>query len=404
MPKAKKTQSAKSRNHMYTQQLKSLSVPNIPKLVKLIEDKLAPERYALIVHDRDTNADGSLKEPHVHIMLSFKNARSPKSIAKILGDKPQYVEMWKGNSANGYAYLTHTTDNAKHKFQYPPSDVLANFDYEAELKLIEQGVLNAKSNLSLDSILNSVYEGIMSKKEAEKCLSGAQYGKIHHQLDKVHSKRLQRVAEKWREKMIEQGATVTVFWLYGKSGTGKTSFAKVLAKRKGSDYFVTGSSRDLFQSYEAGQHSIIFEELRPKVLHYEDLLRVTDPRALDDEVMAPSRYSDKAIAADLIIVTSPYCPRSFYDEHFRGTCSNLIDRFDQLLRRISLTIMMDDSEIYVAQYDDIRKVFIPDRTSAKYNPYSASNRSISPIDQIGIFEEIFGDKPSENIPVREEGK
>lgn len=48
-------------------------------------------------------------------------------MAKILGDKPQYVEAWVGDANNGYAYLVHATRQAQKdgKHRYDPGEVIA---------------------------------------------------------------------------------------------------------------------------------------------------------------------------------------------------------------------------------------------------------------------------------------
>ena len=120
------------RNMMYSQLLRYLPAGTIDQLVKLLE-KMEPKKYALIVHDSDVNVLGRPVDVHVHVMLSFENARSINSIAKALGDKPQFIEMWKGKVENGYAYLIHTTKYSINNHQYSPTDVIANFNYQEEM-------------------------------------------------------------------------------------------------------------------------------------------------------------------------------------------------------------------------------------------------------------------------------
>lgn len=105
------------RHMMYEQQLAHLPahIDSMDKLIDFIEKNLKPEKYAAILHDKDMDEKGQPAEPHIHAMLSFENARSINSVAKILGDKPQYIEAWKGEAKNGYAYLIHATDRARTK-------------------------------------------------------------------------------------------------------------------------------------------------------------------------------------------------------------------------------------------------------------------------------------------------
>ena len=66
------------KNMMYTQQINHLSVRTMEELIELIERKLRPKRYAAILHDKDTDEKGKPAEDHIHLMLSFENARSIK--------------------------------------------------------------------------------------------------------------------------------------------------------------------------------------------------------------------------------------------------------------------------------------------------------------------------------------
>ncbi len=391
MNKSKTPSVKKSKNMMYEQQLVHLPAKTQENLIDLI-GKLKPKRYALILHDKDVNEKGQPEEPHIHVMLSFDNARSINSVAKLLGDKAQYIEVWKGDSNNGYAYLIHATDNARTKYQYDISEVTANFDYPALMEKVTAEVKKADTfgdSAKIKNFLNLLYIGAISKSEVEKQLTGAQYAKAKKQIEDVWSKHLQDLAEQWREEMIANGKSVCVIWMYGKSGTGKTSFAKEYAKKvgKGQPFYVAGSSKDAFQSY-SGEHIIILDELRAQSIPYQDLLRMFDPFGIDSQVFAPSRYYDKGLAAELIIITTPYNPLNFYNEVF-GYKVGLIDSFEQLHRRISLTINMTDTEILAATYDSDKQCYITDPTSSRPNPYSTASRPPMAVSADDIYNSMF---------------
>ena len=107
----------KCKNMMYEQQLKYLPTSNMENLFDCIKDKIQPEKVAVVLHDKDINKDGNPVEAHIHAMMSFKNARSINHIANLLNDKPEHIEAWKGNSNNGYAYLTHKRQQVKISIQ-----------------------------------------------------------------------------------------------------------------------------------------------------------------------------------------------------------------------------------------------------------------------------------------------
>lgn len=152
----------------------------------------------------------------------------------------------------------------------------------------------------------------------------------------------------------------------------------------------------MFQSY-AGEHIIILDELRPQSVPYHDLLRILDPFGIDSQVYAPSRYSDKALAADLIIITSPYNPQQFYYEvfghktldAFGNRTTNQIDSFEQLKRRITLVINMTDTEILAAKYDDANKRYVTEPASSHKNSYSTASRPAMTISAEDIYKSMF---------------
>lgn len=389
MNKSKTPSVKKSKNMMYEQQLAHLPAKTQENLIDLI-GKLKPKRYALILHDKDVNEKGQQVEPHIHVMLSFDNARSINSVAKLLGDKAQYIEAWKGDSNNGYAYLIHATDNARTKYQYDISEVTANFDYPALMEKVTAEVKKADTfgdSAKIKNFLNLLYIGAISKSEVEKQLTGAQYAKAKKQIEDVWAKYQQNYAIQWREEMKASGKTVTVIWIYGTAGTGKSSFAKVYAQKRGNPYCMSGSSRGVFETYQ-GEHTLILDELRPDSIPYHDLLRILDPFGMSEQVMSPSRYNDKALTCDLIIITTPYSPLAFYFEIFNYK-SNMIDGFGQLNRRITLTINMTDTEILTATYDSEKQCYITDPTSSRPNPYSTASRPPMAVSADDIYKSMF---------------
>ena len=377
---------------MYEQQIEHLPTKDVDNLVKTIEEKLDCKRYAVILHDKDTDDKGNLVKEHIQSMLSFENARSINRIAKLLGDKPQQITMWEGNANNGYAYLIHATTDAQSKYQYDPHSVRANFDYVAEMEKISAEIKAKQKNkvTNIDGLLDSLYVGAITKKDLEERLTGSQYGKLKRQIEDVWNKYLQNSAEKWRKEMVSQNKYVKVIWINGIAGVGKTSLAKKYAKEVGQEYFVSGSSKDIFQDY-AGQHVAILDELRPNIMPYHDLLRITDPYGIEDGANAPSRYRDKAIACEVFIITSPYSPFDFYKECFKGQDPHtLVDSFEQLNRRIMLNISMDKDYIYAMEFDPTSKLYDVIKGTKKKNPYSSKKRPSPSVNAVELYDEMLG--------------
>lgn len=375
---AKDKKVLRNRAMMYAQQPQYAPYKDVDSLYKAIETKLKPKRFAIILHDKDVDDKGQPEAPQLHAMLEFENARHVRAVAKALGDKPQYLQIWDKGIANGFSYLVHRTENAKNKYQYNPDEVKANFDYVAELERIAKQVNKAKSGKKggkVDTLLNELYSGSIRKKDVEEQITGSEYGKNCRKIEDVEAKRLQQEAEEFNRKRIEAGKPVVVIWIWGYSGTGKTSLAIDKAKQAGTPYYITGSTRDIFQRYK-GEHTIIFDEFRPKSMEYEDLLRIIDPYSVAP--MAPARYHDKYLACDLFIFTSPYSPSGYYNEKFPTWWEeNFVDSFEQLHRRISLALYLDEDYIYLAKYNTHTKEYEKDENIKVKNTFSKSARNNS---------------------------
>lgn len=395
--------SIRCKNMMYEQQIEHLPAGTIEQLIKLVEET-KPKKYAAILHDKDVNEKGEHVEDHVHVMLSYDNARSINSIAKKLGDKPQYIAKWQGKAENGYSYLIHATESSISKYQYSAEEVKANFNYLEEMRRITEEVKQSIQTANSKILLNSLYNGEITKEQLEKKLNGNQYGRMKRQIEDVWSKCLQFQAAEWREEMKKSGKRIKVIWISGEAGTGKTSLAKAYAEKSNQPYFITGSSRDLFQNY-AGEHTMIIDELRADMMKYPDLLRILDP--FGSQVMAPSRYSDKPLVCDLILITSPYDPEEFYKQLFGEVFGNSVDALEQLLRRITLTIEMDATHIRAVEYDREKKTYRAVDNAEKENSYSKQYREKDCPDSNPkeLFESMFRETPcAENGSSASEGK
>lgn len=108
------------------------------------------------------------------------------------------------------------------------------------------------------------------------------------------------------------------------------------------------------------------------------------------QVMAPARYTDKALACDLFIITAPIDPYGFYHEIFPSTpmVPESYDSFDQLLRRLTLVIQMDNDSIY-EMYFDHKRVFLPSGVIYS-NHYSCKARPAATNTGADLLREMLG--------------
>lgn len=374
-------------NFMLVQQVEYLKPPynSLDKLLVRLEE-IGSERYAGILHDKDSG-----EKPHIHIFMHFPHGREIKSVAKKLNIAPQYIEKWDGSSDNGFAYLVHQTPKASNDYQYSPSEVVANFDYvgwlgEYAAKKREK-VKSIYGSNDINHLLDCLYTGAITREDVEKQLSGSQYAKHHKKIDDVCAKRMQDVAKQRNAERKAKGEKIKVIWIFGPAGTGKTRFAKEQAAKQDEHYYITGSSRDPFQRYNC-EDVIIYDEARPGDIAFSDLLKLLDPYG--EDVAAPSRYYDKAICAGTFYITSPYSPLDYYKKFMGDNWGLQTDKYEQLLRRLSLVIQITEESIRAVRYDTQKKKFFPIPETTRPNIYWQEAKK-NKDESILLFNSFFDD-------------
>ena len=336
----------RSRNIMFTQQIDYLNCSPDEIYQKLL-DRLNPEKIAMIVHDHCTDENGNQVKAHVSVMIHLKNAKTISAICKLTGEKPERFQIFKQqrkaqyNADNGFAYLIHATPSSRHKYQYSASDVTANFDYVNFIQKYTARDTNLRGKDNNTSNINSMLDliacGEITLKECKEKLSGSQYARNIRSFQAANQLFLERKAENFKKRMRETGKTVKTIWIYGEAGAGKTHLATRWAENKG-DFYKTTTQQDPFQDYE-GQHILFIDELRPSTMPFAQLMTLLYDHSYGS-VSVGSRYYNKNLAIELVIITSPYSPKDF-----AAHVTNESDRPEQLYRRINTLIFMNQTQI-----------------------------------------------------------
>lgn len=120
--------------------------------------------------------------------------------------------------------------------------------------------------------------------------------------------------------------SVSVLFFTGKTGTGKTSFAKHFCIKNNLSFYVSGASNDPLENYK-GQDVLILDDVRDSTFLYTDLLKMLDPHTRSG---SKSRYTNKTFIGHTIIVTSEPSLENWY--RMRGQRDN--DGLQQLKRRV----------------------------------------------------------------------
>lgn len=117
---------SKMNNRYYTAEL-ILYLDNTNHL-ELLEYLIKKYDYAYILHDKDTNDDGSLKKEHIHLLIFFKNARWGSAILKEINIDNSNLIEFREDKAKAIQYLIHS--NNLNKFQYNYQDIKTNINID----------------------------------------------------------------------------------------------------------------------------------------------------------------------------------------------------------------------------------------------------------------------------------
>ena len=290
---------------------------------EIIKSHKTIKQWAYMLHDKDDTA------PHYHIYLNFGSSGvDTKQIGDWFGLQESQVEKIKGRKTDALEYLTHSNDTQKYKYQYSPTEVIANFDVGTEIT--NSKILGDFKNFSYAQQL----EYVDSLPKGEKT---AAYSKLK-KLWEIHCQML----------ALNPDRQIDVVFIQGKGGAGKTYYAKKLCRSMEKDFYVSSSSNDPFQDY-LGQKVIILDDLRDDVFSFADLLKILDNNTASS---MKSRFSNKVFNGDMIIITTevPLC-LWFKDMQYypRGQ-----ESLYQLYRRISSYVKVSKTEIQVYSELDAR--------------------------------------------------
>lgn len=276
------------------------------------------KQWAYILHDCDDT------RPHYHIYLNFGSSSCDTAMVASWFKIPEnFIEKVKGRKDDVLLYLTHGNASQKSKHQYDPSEVVANFDFEAEIRNAK--IIGDFEHYSYARQL--LYVNSLPFSEKSKAFT------LLKRLWELHCQCLTLNADR----------ALQVVFISGKGGTGKTYYAKKLLNSLNYDFCVSSSSNDPFQDY-LGQKAIILDDLRDKSFELEDLLKILDNNTASS---VKSRFANKVFNGEMIVITSSVPLHYWYAEHrFQS-----YDTLDQLYRRISCYVVMTKEMITV--YDGV---------------------------------------------------
>lgn len=338
------------------------------------------KKWAYILHDKDDTA------PHYHIYLNFGNSGiDTKQVAEWFGLQESQVNKVKGRATDMLLYLTHGNDSQQNKYQYSPSEVIANFDFETEIKNAK--ILGDFDKYSYGKQLNYIHSLPVSEQVS-----------AYRQLDTLWKNHC-----KWLSMQTDRN--ISVMFITGKGGTGKTTYAKQIMKdRYGDDYCISSASNDPWQDY-LGQKGMILDDSRDKNFeNFSDFLKIIDNHTSSS---VASRFNNKVFNGELIIITSSVPLRYWYKgKNSKGLFFSLENEdFVQLYRRITCYVEVKKDEILV--YDEgLDEYGKPKGIGGMYKntlieSIQKKQQTVKKMDFNAMFEKLCGDtayNPLDNEP------
>ena len=147
-------------------------------------------------------------------------------------------------------------------------------------------------------------------------------------------------------------------FITGCTGSGKTTYAKMICENKGYDYYISSSSNDPFCDYK-GQDCIILDDLRGNSFTFADLLKITDNHTATS---VKSRYKNKIMECKLLIITSIHTISQFFNTIFMEQ-DEPITQFE---RRMKTYINMNIETMKIYAYDNFEQTY--EFITEIYNP------------------------------------
>jgi len=294
--------------------------------INTLNDKLNTlsgcRNYAYCLHDKDE------KKEHCHIMLRMNDTNNSDYVAKWFDATPAQVERCKGKWSDMLAYLTHA--NASEKFQYEPGNVVSNFDWQLEAKKA------GKSGQRLSEIIDGISSGLIRPFNLHDYITASEFVRYKGAINSAQEYRVRSIKGVHRE--------MKSIYLWGESGTGKTTYAKTIAAQEGYSLFISSGSNDVLDGYE-GQDCIILDDLRSSSLGLSDLLKMLDPRTASS---VKSRYYNKVLECKLIIITTTQPMDTFFKNVFESEKEPL----KQFERRCQTIFHMTKKTIQIGIYQN----------------------------------------------------
>lgn len=239
-------------------------------------EKLKAKRIAYIFHDKDVEKDGLQKVIHVHGIVYFENAITPRNVMLLTGCSSVKNCQETEDTAQAHRYLTHTSDrsyNDTTKFKYDVTSITfltdnnADYQYNKRVKESKEDKAKSAQERVVSMYLNDILQNAATLNEIRQRYVEDAHG-VHLNLSKWYRHKQQYItANQERIKDIPYPKARINMLISGKGGVGKDTMAKAIANllypnfRECDRYFEVGADGVEFQAYN-GQPVIIWSDAR----------------------------------------------------------------------------------------------------------------------------------------------
>lgn len=325
-------------------------------------------KYCAIEHTETAN-------PHTHIFIQFAGSYPTASLmAKFPVGQKESVR----NPVAVVQYLIHLNDSDKKQYKW--EDIETNYDDLEHFKTPKK----KGDKETVEEYIKLIAEGKIKRFNINK-IPVTIYSKYKSQINN---------AIEWKEKeaLMSIDRNITVMFIQGMKGSGKTTLAKFIAKGLEMSICVSSGSNDPLQDY-GGQECLILDDMRDSVMKMQDFLKLTDNNTLSS---TNSRYNNKLFTGSLIIITSTVPVTDWYI----GTTDEQIGQFT---RRINAIFhVSDDGKMIVASEFDKTTEELVDRykyPNPAYVTYQErQNQAMKIMSVLGVepIEDMSADKTTKS--------
>lgn len=148
------------RDNQRVRSCRALYYGDIADLVELCEKNCS--HYALSIHDKDINEDGTLKKVHIHCILRFGSQLSCAQIMKRFGEQLARPFLFiESEFCRYYDYLTH--ENETDKVHYPKEQIKSDSKEYWEREYENHNKGPPKGENIAEQIVNDLIENIPTR-------------------------------------------------------------------------------------------------------------------------------------------------------------------------------------------------------------------------------------------------